>query len=127
VYVYGQGENISIKDWYELIIKIGRRQGYWKHRTLSIVEDRIRPGSSEVYELLVGYQKLHNLSGWKPEVSWEEGLRSTIDWYARSVDQWIGRIDWELPIGGLSSKKRGSRTKDRREKKFESGTGRGDR
>ena len=29
VYVYGQGENISMRDWAEMILRVGEEQGYW--------------------------------------------------------------------------------------------------
>lgn len=95
VYVYGYGKNIGILDWYHLIINIGRKEGYWKKIKLhSNVKDRGRLGKSEVDELRVDYRKLNELTGWKPEYNWEEGLRETIRWYAENRDSWIGRIDW---------------------------------
>ncbi len=33
-------------------------------------------------------------TGWEPQVSWEEGIRKTIRWYADNRDRWIGRVDW---------------------------------
>ncbi|MEX2007731.1 MAG: GDP-mannose 4,6-dehydratase [Candidatus Levyibacteriota bacterium] len=96
VYVYGYGETISIGDWYNLIIKIGREEGYWKSKKL-INKDtgkRGRIGKSEVEELRVDYAKLNRLTGWTPNFSWEEGLRKTIKWYAKNRDKWIGRVDW---------------------------------
>ncbi|MDX6437257.1 MAG: hypothetical protein QOK34_2091, partial [Gaiellaceae bacterium] len=29
LYVYGQGKNISMRDWAELILRVGREQGHW--------------------------------------------------------------------------------------------------
>ena len=29
VYVYGQGENISMRDWGELILRVGEEEGHW--------------------------------------------------------------------------------------------------
>jgi len=94
VYVYGQGENISIGDWLKLILDIGKKEGYWKHEKIIISEKRFRPGVSDVEELLVGYEKLHKLSGWEPITSWEAGIRKTIKWYAENEAKWAGRIDW---------------------------------
>src|SRR5262245_43892763 len=98
VYVYGQGENVSMQDWAETILRIGRELGYWPERELVSVADRFRPGASEVMALRVGYEKLHRETGWQPLVSWEEGLAMTIDSYARNRERWIGRVDW-LSIG----------------------------
>ena len=36
----------------------------------------------------VGYEKLHAETGWTPRVSWEEGIRRTIAWYAANRDWW---------------------------------------
>jgi dTDP-glucose 4,6-dehydratase len=95
VYVYGQGENISMRDWAELILRIGEERGHWPAgRELVSTEARFRPGASDVMALRVGYEKLHRETGWEPRVSWEEGVARTIDWYAANRDKWIGRVDW---------------------------------
>ena len=44
--------------------------------------------------LRVGYDKLHAETGWRPTVTWEDGLRRTIAWYAANRDRWVGRVDW---------------------------------
>lgn len=93
-YVYGYGENISMRDWAEMIIRIGSEEGYWDSPEIIQTEERYRPGDSDVEELLVGYEKLHQETGWEPEVSWEEGLRQTIKWYANNKQKWYGRVDW---------------------------------
>src|SRR5688572_30628360 len=46
VYVYGQGKNISMRDWVDLILRIGEEHGFWPgDRQVSISESRVRPGS----------------------------------------------------------------------------------
>jgi dTDP-glucose 4,6-dehydratase len=97
LYVYGQGENISMRDWADLILRIGREQGYWDAREIVSTADRYRPGASEVMALRVGYEKLNRETGWEPRVSWEEGVAKTIAWYAENRDRWIGRVDWLTP------------------------------
>lgn len=96
VYVYGYGKNISIGDWYNLIIKIGQGEGFWNKKKLITqgIGKRGRLGKSEVYELRVKSTKLNRLTGWEPTVSWEDGLRKTIRWFAENKDKWIGRVDW---------------------------------
>jgi dTDP-glucose 4,6-dehydratase len=94
LYVYGQGENISMRDWAELILRVGRDEGYWPEREIVSVESRFRPGASEVMALRVGYEKLERETGWRPLVSWEEGVARTIAWYAANRARWIGRVDW---------------------------------
>ena len=94
VYVYGQGKNISMRDWAGLILRIGQDEGYWPGREIVSTETRYRPGASDVMALRVGYEKLNRETGWLPLVSWEEGVSRTIAWYAANRDRWIGRIDW---------------------------------
>jgi dTDP-glucose 4,6-dehydratase len=95
LYVYGQGENISMLDWAGKILEIGESEGYWPAgRELVSVEKRFRPGASDVLALRVGYEKLKRETGWEPKVSWEEGILRTIAWYAANRELWIGRADW---------------------------------
>jgi dTDP-glucose 4,6-dehydratase len=94
VYVYGQGNNISMRDWADMILRVGREQGYWEAREIVSTADRFRPGASEVMALRVGYEKLNRETGWEPNVSWEDGVARTIAWYAENQPRWIGRVDW---------------------------------
>jgi dTDP-glucose 4,6-dehydratase len=94
LYVYGQGKNISMRDWADLILRIGRERGYWPDREIVTTPMRARPGASEVLALRVGYEKLHRETGWEPLLSWDEGVAKTIDWYAKNRQRWIGRVDW---------------------------------
>ena len=94
LYVYGQGENISMREWAELIFRTGQEMGVWGDREIVSVPGRFRPGASEVMALRVGYEKLHRETGWEPLVSWEEGVARTIRWYADNRERWIGRVDW---------------------------------
>jgi len=95
VYVYGQGRNISMGDWAQLILRVGEEQGYWPAgREIVTTADRLRPGVTDVMALRVGYEKLGRETGWEPLVSWEEGVARTIAWYAANRDKWIGRVDW---------------------------------
>jgi dTDP-glucose 4,6-dehydratase len=95
VYVYGQGENISMRDWTELILKTGEEHGFWgSDRRIVTNEKRLRPGVTDVMALRVGYEKLNAETGWTPKVSWEEGVLRTIQWYAANRERWVGRVDW---------------------------------
>ena len=101
VYVYGQGENISMADWAAMILRVGEEAGFWPAgREIVTTPARFRPGASEVMALRVGYDKLRQETGWEPRVSWEEGIRRTIAWYAANRERWIGRVDW---LGGKAA------------------------
>jgi len=98
LYVYGQGKNVSMREWADTILRIGREQGYWDaSREVVSTAERYRPGASEVMALRVGYEKLNRETGWEPRMSWEDGIARTIAWYAENRDRWIGRIDWLSP------------------------------
>src|SRR5262245_48140279 len=97
LYVYGQGTNVSMRDWADMILRIGRENGFWEAREVVSTAERYRPGASEVIALRVGYEKLNRETGWEPRVSWEEGVAKTIAWYAENRDRWIGRVDWLTP------------------------------
>jgi dTDP-glucose 4,6-dehydratase len=104
VYVYGQGENISMHDWAESILRIGTENGFWPaDRRIVTIPERLRPGSSDVLALRVGHEKLTGETGWRPKVSWEDGILQTIRWYAENQERWFGRVDW-LPTGAPSKR-----------------------
>lgn len=95
VYAFGQGQTISIGDWYKLIMKLGTDGGYWgKKKLVTHKKERDRLGKSEVKELRVDYTKLNQLTGWAPKYTWEQGLKETIAWYANNEQSWIRRVDW---------------------------------
>jgi dTDP-glucose 4,6-dehydratase len=96
VYCYGYGKDISIKDWAELILRVGDQKGFWKKDKKQIisVKERFRPGKSDIMRLRVDYTKLHELTGWEPKITWEEGIARTIKWYAENPHKWIGLKDW---------------------------------
>lgn len=69
-------KEIAIGDLAQLIIRLTGKE-------VEIVSDseRLRPEKSEVYRLLGSNKKLHEISGWKPQYSIEEGLKETIEWF----------------------------------------------
>jgi NAD dependent epimerase/dehydratase len=48
--------------------------------------DRMRPDKSEVMKLWASNQKAKDLIGWRPRISLEQGLRTTIDWISAHLD-----------------------------------------
>jgi len=56
-------------------------------------EQRIRPGKSEVEQLLGNNEKLKKLTGWSPQTSLEEGLQYTIEWFKEPQNQAFYKAD----------------------------------
>ena len=77
-----------MRSWVEKIIETGEEQGYWEEKTISQDEEKYRPGDSEVKDLKADYSKLNDLTGWKPETGWDEGLKKTVKWYANNLDRY---------------------------------------
>lgn len=95
IYVFGQGKNISIGQWAEMILELGREHGFWEPKELVIRQNRFRPGRTDEADLLANSAKLNELCGWQPEVSWEEGIVRTIRWYAENRPSWQRLVDWQ--------------------------------
>ncbi|MFN6964545.1 MAG: dTDP-glucose 4,6-dehydratase [Pyrinomonadaceae bacterium] len=57
------------------------------HSLIKFVEDRL--GHDRRYA--IDPAKAESELGWKPEVAWEDGLRTTIDWY-RANQSWVDHI-----------------------------------
>jgi dTDP-glucose 4,6-dehydratase len=82
-----------------MILRIGEEQGFWPgDRRVTTTQARFRPGASDVLALRVGHEKLTRETGWRPRISWEDGILQTIRWYAENRASWIGRVDW-MPTG----------------------------
>lgn len=95
VYVFGSGEAVTMRQWANIVIETGEKQGLWENVEIQQVKERFRPGNSEVEELRAGYEKLNDLTGWEPEVGREEGIRRTIEWYANNERAWKGLCGWK--------------------------------
>jgi NAD dependent epimerase/dehydratase len=77
----GSGREHSIGD---VATMVGRILG----RDLDVVSvtERLRPADSEVERLLADTQRAAELLDWTPEVSFEQGLRTTIDWVGTALE-----------------------------------------
>jgi len=71
------GREISVENLVKTIAKILNRE-----IEIESEEIRLRPKDSEVERLLGDNRKLESLTGWKPSIEIEEGLRKTIDWFS---------------------------------------------
>jgi dTDP-glucose 4,6-dehydratase len=79
---YNVGSEIeaSIEEIADLVLELTGKPESLK----TIVPDR--PGHDRRYVL--DSSKLRSELGWEPEISWEDGLRETVDWYAANRDWW---------------------------------------
>jgi dTDP-glucose 4,6-dehydratase len=93
----GTGRSISIRDVASIILEAASSgSGRSATRsTLREIEDR--PG--QVSRHTSSTAKAERLLGWKARTSFEEGVRSTIDWY-RSNEPWWRKLLWmrQIPI-----------------------------
>ena len=71
----GSNQEISIKDTLNLIKEL-------MDSDVNFVEEkqRLRPGKSEVFRLWCDNTKIEKLTGFKPQITFREGLQKTIDW-----------------------------------------------
>ena len=79
-YNVGSGVERSIEEIADLVLDLTGKPGSLK----TIVPDR--PGHDRRY--LLDSSKLRRELGWEPEISFEDGLRATADWYAGNRDWW---------------------------------------
>lgn len=72
----GSGRENSVGDTFKLIQKIMNVEA-----SCEVDENRIRPEKSEVQRLCSDNSLITEMTGYKPQVSFEEGLRTTVDWF----------------------------------------------
>jgi dTDP-glucose 4,6-dehydratase len=79
-YNVGSGVERSIEEIADLVLELTGKPQSLK----TIVPDR--PGHDRRY--LLDSSKLRRELGWQPEISFEEGLRATVDWYGANRPWW---------------------------------------
>jgi dTDP-glucose 4,6-dehydratase len=67
-------------------VKMGREIGT-SERLISFVKDR----AGHDLRYAIDFSKLRNELGWKPSVTFEEGLEKTIDWYMKN-QSWLNHV-----------------------------------
>ena len=72
------GTEISMADTLKLIAKVLGRDV-----TFEIDPQRLRPSKSEVRRLCGDNRIITSLTDWRPQVTLEEGLRRTVEWFTR--------------------------------------------
>lgn len=78
-YHIGSGKEISIGDAADRIVKL-----IGENIPVTFDASRIRPSTSEVGRLICDSSKARQEIGWEPKVSFDEGLKRTIDWIGRN-------------------------------------------
>jgi NAD dependent epimerase/dehydratase len=81
VFNLGTGRETSIA---EVVERVFAATG--KELQVQLAEERLRPRGSEVDRLCASVEKARARLGWEASVGFEEGLASTIDWIAASLD-----------------------------------------
>jgi NAD dependent epimerase/dehydratase len=84
----GSGKEISVGDTLNLIKQL-------MHSDVTFITDdaRIRPENSEVFRLCCDNTKIHNLTGFTPQYSLEQGLERCIEWFTRAENLARYKID----------------------------------
>lgn len=80
-YNIGTGEERSIEQIADAVLEILAKPPTLKR----YVEDR--PGPDRRY--LLDHSKIRRELGWRPTISFEDGLRETIEWYGGHRDWWL--------------------------------------
>jgi NAD dependent epimerase/dehydratase len=75
---FGSGTDVSVGELAQKIVSLVGGSA-----EINSDAARVRPAASEVDRLLCDNSKAAKLLNWKPTVSLESGLRTTIDWIAR--------------------------------------------
>jgi nucleoside-diphosphate-sugar epimerase len=73
----GSGTEIAVGDLAQRLIEMINPQA-----RIATDEQRLRPANSEVERLLSDPRLMHSLTGWRAEVTLDEGLARTIAWFA---------------------------------------------
>jgi dTDP-glucose 4,6-dehydratase len=79
-YNVGSGVEASIEEIADLVLELAGKPESLK----TIVPDR--PGHDRRY--LLDSSKLRRELGWEPAISWDDGLRETVEWYAANRRWW---------------------------------------
>ncbi|MHB8084692.1 MAG: dTDP-glucose 4,6-dehydratase [Dehalococcoidia bacterium] len=80
----GNGRDVSVKDIANMVLGSLNKPA----SLLTTMSDR--PG--QVQRHIASTQKALDILGWKSEVSFEDGLAMTIDWYRQNRDWWMKQL-----------------------------------
>ncbi|MCG8449204.1 MAG: GDP-mannose 4,6-dehydratase [Pirellulales bacterium] len=83
----GSGHEISIGDLAKTIAQLIDCEV-----DIECDEQRVRPAKSEVERLLADNRLAQDLLGWRPQVSLEDGLLETIDWFRENLSGYRAEV-----------------------------------
>lgn len=72
----GSNSEVSILEVFNLIRKLMGNDA-----KLTVDDNRLRPEKSEVFRLRCNNKKMFELTGFKPEYDFEEGVKRTVEWF----------------------------------------------
>ncbi len=75
----GSGVSYKISDVVRIVGDI-----LGKNVKIELDEKRLRPPKSEVRVLLCSAEKIKRFTNWRPQVSFEEGLKKTVNWFSEN-------------------------------------------
>lgn len=80
----GVGTDVKIKDIITLIAKTTGKKNY------NLVQEstRIRDKSYEIMRLVSDNKRAQKLLGWKPNYTFEKGLKETVDWFRKNRNEY---------------------------------------
>lgn len=82
IYNLGANDPINLKDTAEMLVSIS---GEGTYEIVPFPQDRKAIDIGDYYG---DYRKILSRLGWKPEISLEEGLRKTLDFYRRFYEHY---------------------------------------
>lgn len=80
VYNVGSGQELSMRDLVKLIQKVIKKNVHFVTD-----QQRIRPGKSEVEQLICDATKIKKTCGWSQKINLEEGLALTCQWIKKNI------------------------------------------
>lgn len=105
VFNVGVSQSYSVRDIADTIMGImKKKQNGEIHYSPSVLNIGDRPG--QVFRHTADARKIQKILGWKPTVSFGEGLQKTIDWYLANASWWGEKV-WmrHVPIETGDGKK----------------------
>lgn len=79
----GDSAHYSLKQFAGMLQKLCT----FKIETVPFPEERKRIDIGDYY---ASYEKFHKATGWKPKVNLEEGLKTTVEYFRKNLDKYLG-------------------------------------